>query len=222
MRVYHFMSEEHALMALEKQRLKVATFDDLNDPFELLSSNLSDKKLRQLFHAWKRSLTRTHGLLCFSRIWRNPLLWSHYGDRHRGIALQVEVSDDVAIPVNYRKTRLSVDRERLFNEGGFSLELAEKLAITKSSHWSYEEETRVPILLSDCERHNGLLFEKLSDNVQISGVVCGALSTISNAKVARSLPKNVSIEVRRTRLAFRSFDIVSDQRKKKRIVASTN
>jgi hypothetical protein len=35
MRLYHYLSEKHALDDLENKRLKIARIEDLNDPFEL-------------------------------------------------------------------------------------------------------------------------------------------------------------------------------------------
>ena len=36
-RVYHLLAKEWALDDLDRRRLKIARFDDLNDPFELLA-----------------------------------------------------------------------------------------------------------------------------------------------------------------------------------------
>jgi hypothetical protein len=35
MRVYHFLSAQYALKTLYEHRIKISTFPDLNDPFEL-------------------------------------------------------------------------------------------------------------------------------------------------------------------------------------------
>ena len=55
----------------------------MNDPFELLSVDLSEPDDRTTFDGLKADLNQTIGVLCFSRGWSNPVLWSHYGDRHR-------------------------------------------------------------------------------------------------------------------------------------------
>ena len=213
MRVYHFTSERHALEALAKQRLKVATFGDLNDPFELLSSDFTDPRVRQPFREWKRRMSQVMGLLCFSRHWNNPLLWSHYADKHKGIALQFEVSDDVAVPVTYRKSRMRLDMTKVLKKEQFSAEYAEKLAATKSSHWAYEEEVRVPVDLAECDRESDLWFERFSHDVRLVGVICGPLSRIKNSDIASSLPKGLIIDGRRARLAFQTFSVVSNKGK---------
>jgi hypothetical protein len=42
-------------------------------------------------------------MLCFSRDWHNPVQWSHYADKHRGICLGFDVPDSLLVPVQYTK-----------------------------------------------------------------------------------------------------------------------
>ena len=65
MRVYHFLSEQFGMDDLLKKRLKIATLNDLNDPFELFAVSLS--------HRWReRAWTQSTGtqLNGQSRLWR--------------------------------------------------------------------------------------------------------------------------------------------------------
>ena len=139
MRVYHFLKKDYGLEALEKQRLKVATINDLNDPFELLAADISQSDERHKFIEWKNQISEKRGMLCFSKTWRNLLLWSHYADKHCGVALELEIKDDFIFPVQYSKKRLSLDIPVIMRAGGFTETLAEKLVSTKSAHWKYEK-----------------------------------------------------------------------------------
>lgn len=85
MRVFHFISEQFGLEDIRRRRLKIATLNELNDPFELFGVNLSDEALRQAFRAMKHELAFKRGLLCFSRNWHNPVQWSHYAAKHTGL-----------------------------------------------------------------------------------------------------------------------------------------
>jgi hypothetical protein len=87
MRLYQLGSANYALQNIERQRLKVSRIDNLNDPFELLGAMQRDKHWRRIFRQAKTRIHNQDGVLCFSRSWRNPVLWSHYGDKHRGICL---------------------------------------------------------------------------------------------------------------------------------------
>jgi len=218
MRAFHFLSESHALSALKNQRLKVATINELNDPFELLACDLREQATLQGFRAWKDRTAKTTGLLCFSRGWKNPLLWSHYADRHCGVALQFELYGEVVVPVRYAKRRIRLDPMRIMASGGFSEDLAERLATTKSEHWSYEEEIRVAVSLDDCDRDGQLYFERLSKAVRITGLVVGPLSKLTAQRVRLHLPRGQQIKVWWARQAFREYDIVRDKSKPGSIV----
>jgi hypothetical protein len=93
MRLFHFLSSQYALQALARQQLKVARINELNDPFELFCADMRDANARKAFRRFKDQVSAKFGLVCFSRSWRNPLLWSHYADRHRGAAIQVELKE---------------------------------------------------------------------------------------------------------------------------------
>src|SRR5882724_8377120 len=101
MRVFHFVNEEHGLEDVRKRRLKVATLKDLNDPFELFGVRLADEALRRAFRIMKDELGAKHGLLCFSRSWHNPVLWSHYAAKHTGVCLGFDVPDELLGSVSY-------------------------------------------------------------------------------------------------------------------------
>lgn len=53
MRVYHFVCAKYGLQNLKEGYLKVAGFDDVNDPIEFLGVELSDKAVRRRFIRWR-------------------------------------------------------------------------------------------------------------------------------------------------------------------------
>lgn len=58
MRVFHFVDENHGLDNLRKRRLKIATLNELNDPFELFGVNLGNDALRHSFRVMKNELAQ--------------------------------------------------------------------------------------------------------------------------------------------------------------------
>ncbi|MCG7923059.1 MAG: DUF2971 domain-containing protein [Candidatus Thiodiazotropha lotti] len=192
----------------------MATINELNDPFELLAADLSNKKERQNFLAWKNEISKKIGFLCFSLNKRNPLLWSHYAQKHKGLALEFEVSDELVIPVRYRQTRQKLDLEAIRKEGGFSASLAERLGSTKYIDWEYEDEVRVPVDLTDCINENRLLFRSFKEIIDLVKVHAGPLCDISRSEVESQLPKGQRVTLHFTRTAFRSFTVVKQHRKK--------
>jgi hypothetical protein len=218
MRVYHYLSKEYGLQALEKQRLKVGRIKELNDPFELLAAELSNRGDRRRFLEWKNETSRNIGFLCFSRHNKNPLLWSHYADKHRGVALEIEVDDQLAVPVQYRRSRIKLDIPKIMSSGGFSANLAEQLGSTKSNHWSYEEEVKVPISLKDCQSEGNLFFEPIGNGLKIISITAGPLCELDSNEVKCRLAKGKEIVLHYARIAFRSFDVVSNRAKRSEMI----
>ena len=53
-RAYHFVEAKHGLSDIIAQRLKVARFSDLNDPFELLGLNSHERLIRRVAKSHKK------------------------------------------------------------------------------------------------------------------------------------------------------------------------
>ena len=138
---YHFISEMYALDAIKNQCLKLSFIDDLNDPFELFAADLRDAESRNEALRFKKHMTEKLGILCFSENWKNPLLWSHYADRHKRIALKFQIKDNIALPVKYRKDRFPIDLKKLkYGDRRVTKDEAEGLWLTKFKSWEYDDE----------------------------------------------------------------------------------
>jgi hypothetical protein len=211
-RLFHFTSSEHGLSAIKNSRLKVATIRDLNDPFELLCVDAPNRRTRNALSEFKNRLSARNGMLCFNPGWSNPLMWSHYAKKHSGVALELDVSESALFNVRYTASRVPWNIPRILATGGFSSRHADAIFATKSSHWRYEEERRVAIRLSECQRDGGLYFEPFSPGLKLTGIIVGPLSEVSDADLKGVLPRGATIKVRKARLAHRSFDIVADRR----------
>lgn len=207
MELYHFIGEKYGLEAIEKQRLKASSLNNLNDPFELFAIDLSSsREFRDALNAYKSYLGHKHCLLCFSKAWRSPVLWSHYADRHKGMALVFEVEDAQVAHVKYRKQRIKINEARLENE-----DTTKHLLTTKYIEWSHEQEARVFTPLEDVVHDGGLLFVPFNGTLALKSVILGALATTEDSKIKEKLPPGVTINVIRSRMAFKSFDIVRNK-----------
>lgn len=218
MRAFHFISTKYALQALQNAELKVSRFDNLNDPFELYGAELSNPAHRRIFRDFKLWTSQRFGLLCFSRRWRNPLLWSHYGDRHRGVVLEFKIDDDIVSEAQYSPYRLRLDIEKKLASGGFTEDDAYQVAITKSKHWKYEDEVRVFVNLADCRYRGGLYFEPLGTQINIVGMVLGPLCQLSLREIEQALLTGHQLHLSRSRLAFKTFNVVTNKSVAKRVV----
>lgn len=211
MNVFHLTSTKYALMALLNSRLKIARIHDLNDPFELYGAALPENIHRKKFRAFKDWTAQQYGLLCFSRSWKNPVLWSHYADRHRGIALEFRILDEDISEINYTPSRVLLDVEKALQRGTFTREEALSMATTKFKHWEYEDEVRVFCSLANCPVDGDLIFEPFSERMKLVGVIRGPACVLSNRELAASLPRGCDVPVTQARLAFNSFNVVRNK-----------
>src|SRR5689334_689389 len=108
MRAFHLLPVDWGLAAIRNKRLKIARFADLNDPFELLGANLRQRHERSAFRRWKSQVSEMYGLLCFSKSWESPLLWSHYGQKHYGLCLGFDLPDEKMVTVSYQEARIEL------------------------------------------------------------------------------------------------------------------
>jgi len=206
MRLYHFLPAQHALDDLREQRLKLSEIENLNDPFELWCSEQPDQPMRSVLRSWKREMSKSYGLLCFSAGWENPLLWSHYADRHRGMCLAFDVSDEYARKVEYVETRTTLTLP-------FTEETMQRLLFTKFCGWSYEEEWRVWLRLEEKDQATSKFFRSFDEEIKLCEIILGPLCDVTADMLTKILQGHShSVDATKARLAFNSFQVVRDQR----------
>jgi hypothetical protein len=203
-RAYHFVSLHHGLDDLCQRRLKIAQLDELNDPFELWAIAQPDRRLRAAIRATKQEMAQQFGLLCFSLDWHNPLLWSHYADRHRGLALGFDVDEQILKPVSYRKSRPALEK--------IDLEVANWLLFTKYLDWNYEQEARIFTALEDRDPATGLYFGNFGEQLQLREVIAGPLFAVGKQDLRDVTRYTTKVKFTKARLAFKTFRVVTDQR----------
>lgn len=222
-RLYNLSKCVHAIANIESQRIKVSRISDLNDPFELIAANLSERKHRRSLRGFREKLDKDHGILCFSRSWSNPVLWSHYADKHSGICLGFDVDEGCAIPVEYVSSLRDLDMTSIEaqNRGlHFPLEDDEVMRIlrTKYEHWQYEDEMRVFVDLDHSTCSSDLYFMDFGPKILLREVIVGARCPMPLRDVVDLVAKRApGVQVRKARLAFHSFSITEDLRASKAI-----
>jgi hypothetical protein len=208
MRVYHFSDAQHALSNIALWRIKISRFSDLNDPFELLGADLSDKGKRKAFRLVKEKLNEDTGLLCFSKSWSNPVLWSHYADKHRGICLGFDIPTDHLHAVNYTLKPMSVITPKSSNTPRTTEDIIFELMRTKFIDWKYEDEMRLLIDIGNKPTEAGLHFKPFSKDLELKEIILGPrcelpISSIRNLAASYPYP----IDVIKSRIAFTKFEV---------------
>jgi len=206
MRVYHFLSADHALEDISKRRIKIAQFQDLNDPFELLAPNLSNKFMRKGFREFKNLMEQSNGMLCFSRTKSEPLLWSHYADKHRGMCLGFDVRNDTLRKVEYISERLIFK-----SESDLTKVMAIRFLSTKYEGWRYEKEERSFLDLDEEDKRNGFYFADFGDGIKLKEVLVGPECKVKKKEIMARLRGYPNVRVIKTRLAFTKFSVVENK-----------
>lgn len=202
MRTYKFLSAHFGLKSLYEKRLKISRIDDLNDPFDLLPFDLSDRAQRRAAHETRKEFAKTRGMLCFSASWRDPVIWAHYSDKHKGICLGFDVPDDAAKPVDYVPERLP------FPESPTTAD-TDSMLWTKFTNWAYEEEIRIWAALN--EHEDGVYYKNFGDDLRLMEVIAGAECTVPEHAFQRALNPFPRIKLIKARAGFTKFDVVIDQ-----------
>lgn len=215
MRVFHFVKRAYGLEDIRRRRVKIATFDDLNDPFELFSVDLSDESLRRQFRWLASTLNLSQGMICFSRKWNNPVQWSHYAEGHRGVCLAFDVPESNLLTVSYTRRRLVAEAQQIVASGRLDSHLIQRFLATKYSHWRYENESRWFVSLPVADSDSGLYFRPFSEQLSLTQVIVGALSCISRDELREALGDLAqSVQTLKARLAFGSFRVVRQRKQK--------
>ena len=120
-----------------KKRLYAAPYFDLNDPMEghyLYNKGELDSDVRDLIKDQKEKLR----ICSLSKDPNNELMWSHYAEGHRGVAIGVEIDDSKhkIEPVIYD----GLPQIGLLNIHNST---AKEILSHKLEVWKYEKEVRV-------------------------------------------------------------------------------
>ena len=202
MLLYRFIDSSYGIESLRERQVKVSRIKDLNDPFEFMAPESRDPDRRKALEQARDKFHDARGILCFSESWRDPVMWSHYADSHRGICLGFDVAGDGAIAkVNYVKRRLRWP-EKL--DQNFAI----RLAATKFEHWSYEAEHRVFVSLDQCKVVGSLRFMPFSDDLVPREVIVGMRSTVGRQEIVDALGGLREIRLFKTRVSTLEFKVV--------------
>jgi hypothetical protein len=201
-----------ALSDIALRRLKIARFGDLNDPFELLAVNCRRGSFQAAVREHNRHLNDSTGVLSFSRNWTNPVLWSHYAEKHTGVCLGFNLRRGMAEPVSYADERLRAKLGNGKTTPVISESLQKELLRTKFSHWKYEEEVRVIVPLNDAVKEGALHFYRFGADLELIEVILGERCSLDLDEVRAMLARmHKGATAFRTRLAVKWFAIVPNE-----------
>ena len=165
---------KYSIDSLVKGSIYFAAPDKLNDPFdckvdvrksvsnaERYSCACKSKKLMDLlnnqafFDKFKLKISEV-GICSFSLELKSVLMWSHYADEHKGMAILYEFPEVFlnegkfigTVKVRYKENSLTnwfikKANQLPMNSDDLGVELAKKYFASKSPDWGYEKEVRI-------------------------------------------------------------------------------
>ncbi len=209
MRLYYFTPAHFALSALALRRFKVARLGELNDPFELLAVNAETPLHREYFRRVKEKLDESHGVLCFSKRWNNPLLWGHYADKLRGAALGFDVTSPHLRPIIYATSPPRIQTNPETGLPQLNDDFVAQLISTKFYDWHYEDEMRVYVKLDHETRESGMYFYPFDASIVLREIVLGPRCELPMKSIAALVrPQDAEIRIIKSILANSSFSVV--------------
>lgn len=211
MKLYYLTSAQFALSNLALRRVKIFQFPESNDPFELMAVNLSDEKVYRTMGRFFEDFCHSKAALCFSAKWENPVLWGHYADKHKGIALGFEVAGKLLFEVKYADRKFDLLMDPKTDQVKIDESTIHEILSTKFSDWQYENEWRFFVELSEAKLESGLYFEEFSESLKLTEVILGAKCELPIEKVQSLInAMGLTAKVIKAKIARDEFKVIVD------------
>ena len=222
-RLYRFMPAKWAIKSIETRELRVGRLVELNDPFEFvpgfdgLRSDVSPDAVRKIMREGQTDINSTIGLLCFSSAYREPTLWSHYAESHRGVVLGLDVHPDPTVDkVEYLPNRPRIHPGTPLDSPVWKNVLI-KTITTKAPGWQAESEHRRLVRLAGCRCEAGDYFvpmtdKNLDETFALAEVVLGCRCQLEENYVCQTLQQSGFTDVRvlRAKPSVDTFETICD------------
>jgi hypothetical protein len=172
-------------------------------------------------------MVRRFRLLSLCAEGKNPLLWSHYADSHRGVAFEFDACDTcftdkisfaTSMPVTYRKRVPRAYSQKDFIEDALRLNSLPDaarallpLVMTKSLEWSYEQEWRIVRMAAEDGR---TLFTELAFSPRsLSRIFLGCRVSIRDQRAIERLVTGefAHVEIHQARQSQKRFALEFDR-----------
>lgn len=213
MRLYYMTTlETLETYILPELRIRLSTFDTVNDPFELLGTRQTDREGRRHFDALYKHWVKTLGFVSFSDNWKSPLMWGHYAKNHTGVCLGIEVPDCRPLQVSYKPEMLEILLEMSPMEAAVDEDVIKQVVTTKFKDWEYEHEWRYVERLVNKDEVTGFYYVDFSPDFELREIIAGARCERSLEDIRKQVFGNTeTITMIKARAAFGTFSMVQQK-----------
>lgn len=221
MKLYHFTSAHYLIPSILDNRLKLSTFNNLNDPYEVMPIMREDEKnyaSAVLVRHHIQSMLKNTGILCLSEDITSTAMWGHYAERHKGVAYEFHFEKEVIgtlFHVDYKNERVELSSKINMNDEAEYREFITNLLGRKAECWSVEAEYRwvFPLVNGQVQvtvGRDGLVYMGIPQELKriILGVDCPILEgVVRNALNANGFEY---VAVARAGLSDQDYKVVVD------------
>ncbi len=175
--------DKHAIDILVHRRLYLSDWAELNDPHEGRlwinthgkTSIAGPREIIRLIDNRENVDVLNLRICALSKTWDSNLLWSHYADGHRGIAIGLELPDDLE---NQEIVEVKYDDQIPLVEAPIDSSMLRTALVHKSREWRHEEEVR--LLSFDSS-------ERYVEGIMLREVIFGLRSDTQDIVLVRKL-----------------------------------
>lgn len=146
MTLFKYKSTDHIEDVIINKRLWCSRYDALNDPMEWAFTSDNDKKdIEDLINDTDKERWR---ICCLSKSEQYGLMWSMYGDEHRGVCIEVEIDVDNGECCEYTERK---DGNWFYGDVKYTNKVQQienlradlkQVLWNKSKQWVHEQEVR--------------------------------------------------------------------------------
>jgi len=219
--LYRYLDAAAALRTIESRSFKIGRLRDFNDPFEWwmgITGIIPQGEIvaRACVESFLEDVNAWMGIFCLSESIADPVLWSHYADKHKGVAFELsyKVDPERLIKMEYTNQRPVFDANRLHDPAGFEAyakPLMDQLLRQKSPGWAYEREYRVFLDLAGCDILGGNYFKRIPEKF-LTRLILGFKCPLEELYVRKALDASGlnDTQVVRAKMCLETYSIRTD------------
>ena len=207
---------------LRERRLKLSTFYESNDPFELMLIDSRPQDTRKMVKIISDYYHKNVGMICFGARWSSPVMWAHYAEKHTGISLGFDVDDTLVVPVKYTDEKIEVPFGSHLPQFGLTQELLTQIVSTKAVDWEYEREYRVMGRFVTQDPNTGFYYTAFGQQIQLREVIIGCRCTWTARNISALIGAvDAPVRICKARPALGKFEMVEQKHFKRLTIPAT-
>jgi glycerol-3-phosphate O-acyltransferase len=178
------MKAADGLKTIENRQLRISRINELNDPYELRGVVSKDENIKNILEEIRKDAINNYGIICFSKTYTEPLLWSHYAEQHKGICLGFNVKHPSIEKISY------VNKPELIfisNKSNHNIDRIASIYKSKYKKWSYEKEYRIFKYIRNMKKIKGSPFINFGENFQLNEIIIGHQSDLNKGSIEEKL-----------------------------------